>query len=83
MMGGALGLAVLASVAASRTESLTGSGHGPLASLNGGYHLAFVVGAVFAVLAAGVAGALIRADVSDAAHATEEATGVPAGAEAD
>ena len=83
MMGGALGLAVLASVAASRTESLTASEHGPLAALNGGYHLAFVVGAVFAVVAAAVAGALIRADVSAVAHATEEPAGVPAGAEAD
>src|SRR6266511_1082245 len=83
MMGGALGLAVLASVAASRTESLTASEHGPLAALNGGYRLAFVVGAVFAVVAAAVAGALIRADVSAVAHATEEPAGVPAGAEAD
>jgi EmrB/QacA subfamily drug resistance transporter len=56
MMGGALGLAILASLAASRTESLRASGDGALASLNGGYHLAFLVGAAFAV-AAGVLGA--------------------------
>src|ERR671923_1138961 len=52
MMGGALGLAILASLAASRTDGLSSSGHGPLAALNGGYHLAFVVGAAFAILAA-------------------------------
>src|SRR5439155_13752940 len=46
MMGGALGLAVLASLAASRTDSLRASGHGQLASLVGGYHIAFLVGAV-------------------------------------
>src|SRR4029077_4267740 len=47
MMGGALGLAVLVSLASSRTDSLTASGDGPLASLVGGYHLAFLVGALF------------------------------------
>src|SRR5947207_3537782 len=40
MMGGALGLAVLASVASSRTSNLRGSGDGSLAALTGGYHLA-------------------------------------------
>src|SRR2546423_9219548 len=48
MMGGALGLAVLASIAASRTDSLRASGHGQLSALVGGYHVAFVVGALFA-----------------------------------
>jgi len=52
MMGGALGLAVLASIAASRTASLQHSAHSAAAALNGGYHLAFVVGAVFAACAA-------------------------------
>jgi EmrB/QacA subfamily drug resistance transporter len=73
MMGGALGLAILASVAASRTESLTSSGHGPLAALNGGYHVAFLIGAGFAVVAAAVAWALIRAEAP--AHVAE---GMPA-----
>ncbi|MDQ2984228.1 MAG: DHA2 family efflux MFS transporter permease subunit, partial [Actinomycetota bacterium] len=41
MMGGALGLAVLASIAASRTDSLRASGDSPLAALVGGYHAAF------------------------------------------
>src|SRR5215210_503364 len=59
MMGGALGLAVLASLAASRTRSLGGA-EGGLAALNGGYHLAFIVGAVFAVLASAVAVVLLR-----------------------
>jgi MFS family permease len=60
MMGGALGLAVLVSLASSRTDSLRASAHGPLASLNGGYHLAFLVGALFAASAAVVGGLLLR-----------------------
>src|SRR5205823_12188464 len=43
MMGGAVGLAVLASVAASRTHTLTLSGHGQAAALTGGYHGAFLL----------------------------------------
>src|ERR671936_645036 len=54
MMGGALGLAVLASLAASRTDSLVASGDTHLAALVGGYHAAFAVGAVFALIAAGL-----------------------------
>ncbi|MES2423466.1 MAG: DHA2 family efflux MFS transporter permease subunit, partial [Pseudomonadota bacterium] len=52
MMGGALGLAVLASLAAARTAALQTGGTALPAALNGGYQWAFVVGAVFAVLAA-------------------------------
>ena len=58
MMGGALGLAVLASLAAARTDGLAMSGAGALAALNGGYQLAFVIGAVFAAVA-GVLGAVL------------------------
>ena len=60
MMGGALGLAVLASLAASRTHTIRLSGSGPLDALAGGYHLAFVVGAAFAVLAAALGATLLR-----------------------
>ena len=77
MMGGALGLAVLASVAASRTDNLTSSGEGPLEALNGGYNVAFIVGSIFVVVSAVVAGALLRSDVSVGAH-EGEAVGAPA-----
>jgi EmrB/QacA subfamily drug resistance transporter len=60
MMGGALGLAVLASLAASRTNTLEAAGHGTLDALNGGYHAAFLVGAVFAASAAAVAAVFLR-----------------------
>ena len=70
MMGGALGLAVLASLAASRSDSLASSGDGPLLALNGCYHAAFLVGALFAVAAALVGGTLLRepAEASAGAH---------------
>src|SRR5204863_7661863 len=51
MMGGALGLAILASLAASRTSSLKADGEGPVAALTGGYHAAFLGGALFALAA--------------------------------
>jgi EmrB/QacA subfamily drug resistance transporter len=60
MMGGALGLAVLASVAASRTDSLKASGDGQLEALTGGYHVAFLVGALFAFAAAAVGAIFLR-----------------------
>ncbi len=59
-LGGALGLAVLASVAASRTEGLGGAGSEPVAALNGGYHVAFLLSAIFVALAAVLAAALLR-----------------------
>jgi EmrB/QacA subfamily drug resistance transporter len=60
MMGGALGLAVLASLAASRTETLLDAGEGELAALTGGYHVAFLVGAIFALGAAVIGAGLLR-----------------------
>jgi EmrB/QacA subfamily drug resistance transporter len=75
MMGGALGLAVLASVAASRSDNLLASGEEQLAALTGGYHAAFVVGAVFAAGAALLGAVLLRESVPAAAtdgHAADE-----------
>ena len=59
MMGGALGLAVLVSVADSRTDSLRSGGDGPLEALTGGYHAAFFVAAAFAAIGA-LLGLLLR-----------------------
>ena len=68
MMGGALGLAVLASLAASRTDSLTASGSGELEALAGGYHAAFLVGALFAGAAAAIGVLLLRPAAASAMH---------------
>jgi len=77
MMGGALGLAVLASAAASRSDSLTASGDARLDALNGGYHTAFLIGAIFAAAAAVLAAALIRATASPTPE--EAGASAPAG----
>jgi EmrB/QacA subfamily drug resistance transporter len=66
MMGGALGLAVLASLAASRTDTLIASGESHLAALTGGYHVAFLVGGIFALSAAALGAGLLRAGMSPA-----------------
>ena len=52
-IGGAIGLAVLATVSASRTGHLLADGHSAAAALTSGYHLAFVIaaGLVLAALA--------------------------------
>jgi len=60
MMGGALGLAVLASLAAARTQALQTAGVEAAAALNGGYHLAFGVGAIFATVAALIGALFLR-----------------------
>jgi EmrB/QacA subfamily drug resistance transporter len=77
MMGGALGLAVLASLAASRTETLSARGESSLAALTGGYHLAFLVGALFAGAAALLGAALLRPGL----HAAEAEGGEAVAAE--
>ena len=71
MMGGALGLAVLASLAASRTNSLRADGESALVALNGGYHLAFAIGALFA-LGAGVVAAVFLREAKPAHEAARE-----------
>jgi MFS family permease len=63
MMGGALGLAALASVAAARTSNLADSGESAISALNGGYQSAFLVGAACALVAAALGGLVLRAGV--------------------
>jgi EmrB/QacA subfamily drug resistance transporter len=78
MMGGALGLAVLASLAASRTDTLLASGEGQAAALTGGYHVAFLVGAIFAFVAAGLGAFLLRAPAPETTRVRAEPLGEPA-----
>lgn len=54
-IGGALGLAVLATVAASRTDGLLQSGASSADAMTGGFSLLFFVAAAIALAAAGVA----------------------------
>jgi MFS family permease len=78
MMGGALGLAVLASLAASRTSALLAHGASPAAALTGGYHAAFLAGAIAAAAAAALGAALLRGPAPQTTGEPAEATGEPA-----
>ncbi len=60
MMGGSLGLAVLASLAAARSSALAAAGSALPQSLSGGYQLAFGLGAGFALLATLLVAVILR-----------------------
>jgi len=61
MMGGAVGLASLASLADARAADALAQGAIVQVALNHGYHAAFLVGALFAALAALLGAGLLRA----------------------
>lgn len=67
MMGGALGLAVLASLAATRTDHSLASGLPLSTALCAGYHFAFWMGAGFAIAAAVLSATLLRTPVAASA----------------
>jgi MFS family permease len=60
MISSAVGIAVVATVAAQRTEALRHRGESYAAALNGGYHLAYLVGAALIVVAIGVVLTVVR-----------------------
>jgi EmrB/QacA subfamily drug resistance transporter len=70
-MGGALGLAVLASVATWRTDALAVAGAARAEALTGGFQLAFGIGALFALGAAVVGGTLLKPAATPAAAEPE------------
>ncbi len=77
-VGGAVGLAVLATVASERTAALAGS-ESHAAALNSGYHLAYLIGAAAIAVAVLVAVVVVRQP--DLAEARADAqTGEPGGA---
>jgi EmrB/QacA subfamily drug resistance transporter len=78
MMGGALGLAILASLAASRTDDGLAAGDDELVALTSGYHAAFLVGALFAVAAAVIGATLLRGGAPAGAHEAEGVRARPA-----
>jgi EmrB/QacA subfamily drug resistance transporter len=79
VMGGSLGLAVLASLAAARTGHLAADGAPTQVALLGGYRVAFAVGAGFAVAGAVLGGGFLRAKMGVGAEG-REVGGVAAGA---
>jgi EmrB/QacA subfamily drug resistance transporter len=77
-VGGAVGLAVLATLATERTDGLRADGESVASALNGGYHLAYLIGAILVAAAIVVAFSVLRdARPPDRAHA-ESPSGEPA-----
>jgi EmrB/QacA subfamily drug resistance transporter len=82
-VGGAIGLAVLATLATERTDGLLADGEGTASALNSGYHLAYVIGAVLVVAAIVVAVTVLQSeDKAEAAVEERAAGGEPAYSEA-
>ena len=82
-VGGALGLAVLATLSATRSENLINDGEAPASALNSGYHLAYFVGA--GLLLAGIAlavGVLRQERHSEGATESPPASATSVGSEA-
>jgi EmrB/QacA subfamily drug resistance transporter len=61
-VGGAIGLAVLATLAGGRTESVLADGKSAAEALNSGFHFAYGIGAVLVVAAIGVALTVLKSD---------------------
>jgi EmrB/QacA subfamily drug resistance transporter len=59
-VGGAIGLAVLATLATERTGALRADGESVNAALNGGFHLAYLIGAALVVAAIVAAARVLR-----------------------
>ena len=81
-VGGALGLAVLATLATTRTDTLRGAGHSAAASLNGGYHLAYLIGAGLVLASLVIAVFVLKGEPRDARSQEAAAGGEPAYSEA-
>ena len=79
-VGGALGLAVLATLATSRTENLLADGRLAVVALTSGYQLAFLIGAVLIAVGVAIAVTVMRDPAGAMAHEGEQ--GSPKGAEA-
>jgi EmrB/QacA subfamily drug resistance transporter len=70
-VGGALGLAVLATLSATRTDNLLASGESSHSALTGGYHLAFIVGAGLVAVAIAIASTVLEAPTVSEEEAPE------------
>jgi MFS family permease len=78
-VGGALGLAVLATIASNRTEGALAHGETAAAALNSGYHLAYLIGAGMIAVAIVIAALVLRGRPQDevAHHAGFEREPLP------
>jgi EmrB/QacA subfamily drug resistance transporter len=77
-VGGALGLAVLATLSATRTDNLLAAGNSAADALTSGYHLAFLIGAALVVAAIVVGVLVIQPEDRAKERVGEEAGAEPA-----
>jgi MFS family permease len=82
-VGGAIGLAVLATFATERTDGLLVDGESTASALNSGYHLAYLIGAALVAVAIVVAVRVLRVETpAEDGDAAEPRGAEPAYAEA-
>ena len=72
-VGGALGLAVLATLSGTRSDNLIDGGEATASALTSGYHLAFLIGAGLVLAAIGVAVTVLQPEQQAKAEAASEA----------
>jgi hypothetical protein len=77
-VGGALGLAVLATLSTSRTSELLGHGQAIRPALSDGFHLAWAVGAGLAFASLVIAATALRPEAAAEVEAPVEAEEIPA-----
>ena len=67
-VGGAVGLAVLATFATERTDALLAEGESAASALNAGYHLAYLIAAGLVLVAIAIAVSVLRVRLPEAAE---------------
>jgi EmrB/QacA subfamily drug resistance transporter len=70
-VGGAVGLAVLATLSTERSQNLVAAGHSTASALTAGYHVAYLVGAGLAAICVGIAIFVLRSPEPVEAHGPE------------
>jgi MFS family permease len=71
-VGGALGLAVLATLSTTRSDDLIKAGKSTAAALTSGYHLAFLIGAALVVVAFVIGVVVLEQREASVEHMAEE-----------
>jgi hypothetical protein len=79
-VGGALGLAVLATLSTTRTNDLLAAGKSTASALTSGYHLAFVIGAALVLAAIAVAFVVLEQERRQLSPEEQELVEAEAGA---
>jgi MFS family permease len=72
-VGGALGLAVLATLSSTRSDTLIERGHPTASALTSGYHLAFLIGAALVIASIVVALVVLEPEKQAEEHAATQA----------